>query len=428
MKLSTKILSQKSVRYQQMNDLYAAEKFVPNMKKITILTFVAYYLPGYKSGGPVRTIANMVEHFGDEFDFWIVTKDRDALDSEPYPNIAINDWNTVGKAQVYYASPDSLSFSKISKLIRETTYDVLYLNSFFNPHFTILPLLARRVGLLPDKPVVQAPRGEFSAGALSLKSWKKSPFLMLSRLFGLYGDLVWQASSEHEAADIQQIMGKKTAVRIIIAPVLPTLPGKQIFEPEEQFCRETGDPLRVIFLSRITPKKNLDFALKVLAKTTVFVVFNIYGPVRDESYWKFCESFLQKMPSNVSINYKGMVTPDEVPELMARHDLFFFPTLGENYGHVIPESLSAGTPVLIANTTPWRDLECAGVGWNLPLNQEESFVQCIEHCFHLDGEKYRQWRRKVKRYALERLSDPQIIENNRHIFMEAIKFNEKIKK
>lgn len=109
----------------------------------------------------MRTIANMVEHLSDEFDFWIVTKDRDAMDTVPYPNVAINDWNTVGKAQVYYASPESLSFLRLSKLIRKTTYDVLYLNSFFNPHFTILPLLARRVGLLPDKPVVQAPRGNF---------------------------------------------------------------------------------------------------------------------------------------------------------------------------------------------------------------------------------------------------------------------------
>lgn len=237
---------------------------------------------------------------------------------------------------------------------------------------------------------------------------------------------MWQASSEHEAADIQQTMGKKTADRIIIAPNLPPLPGKKIVETDEQYCKETGAPLRVIFLSRITPKKNLDFALKVLAKISVSVVFNIFGPVRDENYWTLCESLLRKMPPNVSIHYKGMVTPDEVPDLMAGHDLFSY--FGENYGHVIPESLSAGTPVLIANTTPWRDLECAGVGWDLPLNQEDSFVKCIEHCFYLDGEKYGLWRKKVKRYALERLSDPQILENNRHIFMEAIKSNKKIKK
>jgi len=40
-----------------------------------ILGLVEYYLPGYKSGGPVRTIANMVNQLSDHFEFWIVTRD-----------------------------------------------------------------------------------------------------------------------------------------------------------------------------------------------------------------------------------------------------------------------------------------------------------------------------------------------------------------
>lgn len=39
-----------------------------------ILCFVKYYLPGYRSGGPLRTIVNFIEHFGDEFDIRIVMK------------------------------------------------------------------------------------------------------------------------------------------------------------------------------------------------------------------------------------------------------------------------------------------------------------------------------------------------------------------
>lgn len=64
-----------------------------------ILTFVARYLPGYKSGGPVRTIANMVQQIGDDFDFRIVTFDRDALDVEAYPGVAIDDWCFMPRAK-----------------------------------------------------------------------------------------------------------------------------------------------------------------------------------------------------------------------------------------------------------------------------------------------------------------------------------------
>lgn len=34
-----------------------------------ILSFASYYLPGYKAGGPIRTLENLVENFSDEFDF-----------------------------------------------------------------------------------------------------------------------------------------------------------------------------------------------------------------------------------------------------------------------------------------------------------------------------------------------------------------------
>ncbi len=123
-------------------------------EKQSILTFVRYYLPGYKSGGPVRTIANMVEHLGDKFEFKIVTSDRDALDDEAYTEVEVDQWNQVGKAQVYYLSPESLKFSRIVDLINKTEHDLLYLNSFFDPTFTIKPLLARKLKRLFDKPVI----------------------------------------------------------------------------------------------------------------------------------------------------------------------------------------------------------------------------------------------------------------------------------
>ena len=48
------------------------ESITSGPKHLVILCFVAYYLPGYRSGGPVRTIANFVDHLGDEFDIRIV--------------------------------------------------------------------------------------------------------------------------------------------------------------------------------------------------------------------------------------------------------------------------------------------------------------------------------------------------------------------
>ena len=37
----------------------------------------------------------------------------------------------------------------------------------------------------------------------------------------------------------------------------------------------------------------------------------------------------------------------------------FLPSKGENFGHIIMESLAASTPVIISDLTPWKDLENA---------------------------------------------------------------------
>ena len=109
--------------------------------KLTLLVFVPNYLPGYKSGGPVRTIANLVEHLGNDYNFLIVTKDRDIQDKNSYPDIIANGWNKIGNTNVFYLSPDKSAFLCIMMIFKNTKFDIVYLNSFFNYRYSILPLL-----------------------------------------------------------------------------------------------------------------------------------------------------------------------------------------------------------------------------------------------------------------------------------------------
>ena len=158
-----------------------------------------------------------LDHLSDDIEFRIVTSDRDALDEAPYPGMRVDAWNRVGKAPVYYVSPEKQSIRGFLKLIADTPYDVLYLNSFFDPIFTQRPLLARGLGLLPTKPVVIAARGEFSPGALAIKRWKKVPYRWFASAIGLYRGLIWQASSDQEAEHIRRAIGA-TARNISVSP------------------------------------------------------------------------------------------------------------------------------------------------------------------------------------------------------------------
>ena len=393
------------------------------MTRRIILTFVGSYLPGYKAGGPVRSIANMVERLGDEFDFRIVTADRDMSDTEAYPNVAADAWNRVGNANVYYASPGGRSMWRIAQLMRETPHDIAYVNSFFDPVFTLRPLLARALGLAPRRPMVIAPRGEFSEGAVALKGWKKRPYIALSRVLGLYDGLTWHASSDLEADDIRREMGStnrgaSVARTIGIAPdlVLP-VEDEDLHAP----VRAASGPLSIAFLSRIARKKNLDFAIRVLSGVTVPVELSVYGVIEDESYWQQCQDLVRSLGSNIVVRYGGAVPHDLVGETLAAHDLFFFPTRGENYGHVIHEALAAGLPVLLSDQTPWKGLEAAGVGWDLPLCEPLAFAAAIERHARLSAEDRKVFRSRARAYAVAVSADEDAIAANVSLFRGARK-------
>ena len=75
------------------------------------------------------------------------------------------------------------------------------------------------------------------------------------------------------------------------------------------------------------------------------------------AYWEKCQRIIDDLPENIQVKYNGTIGHEKVVREMASHDLFFLPTLGENFGHVIFEALAAGCPILISDQTPWRNLE-----------------------------------------------------------------------
>lgn len=382
--------------------------------KPIILIFIGNYLPGYKAGGILRITVNTVDHLCNEFDFRIVTRNRDLGDDESYPNIKFNQWQQVGNALVYYLSPQLNMVKNISDLIASTPHHVLYLNSFFDP-LTISVLLCRKLRRSIFKPVIVAPFGEFAWASLKQKYSKKFIFIRIARLFGLYNNVTWRASSEFEAQDIIKVMEIKSDV-IHITGDLPIKNVPDVaFDAVFKSSFDSKD-LRIVFLSRISREKNLDYALKVLNKVKAKVIFDIYGPAENETYWKECQELIKQLPANVIVNYLGSVKSDQVLHIFSRYDLFLFPTGGEAYGHVIAECLISGTPVLISTETPWRNLQADGLGWDVDLAQFGFFVEIINKLALLSDIERLKKRAIVKTKIMERLLDPVVLESNRQLF------------
>lgn len=394
--------------------------------KPRILVLIDYYLPGYKSGGPLRTLHNMVEQLSDCFQFLIVTRDRDFNDSHPYDGLETGVWTSQGKAQVFYIPKNQWGVCSIRRILRETSYDILYLNSFFSPWMAGLPLLLRYLKQFDPVSIILAPRGEFSPGALQLKAGKKKLYMAVLFSLGLCRNLIWQASSDKEGVDIYNVFhkaGKGSDIKI--APDLPNLLYANKYIPNDNQISPTRlnptrlNSLKILFISRISPMKNLDFLLRVLRNVSSLVDLSIYGPIDDSNYWSICQALINDLPRQIKFEFGGEIEHERVGEIFKQHDLFAFPTRGENFGHVIIESLCAGTPVIVSDQTPWIAAP-DGALEVLPLDAEK-WRAAIERWANMQDSVLLKMRRGAFAYAKSYLESNNALEQNKELFFSAMK-------
>lgn len=381
----------------------------------TVLVLTGYYLPGRNAGGPIRSIANMVERLSDQFAFRIVAPDHDVGDRSAYVGLPRDEWQPVGKAEVLYVSASRLKRGGLLDLVRNTPHDLLYLNSFFHPAFTLAPLGARRVGALGRTPTLIAPRGELSPGALTLKAYKKRPFIGVSRLAGLYRGVDWHATSPDEVRDIGRTVGEGVAT-VHLAPNLTAPPR----EPAPLTVRKRPGELSLVFMSRINAKKNLLFALQSLARVSGAVTFDVIGPIEDAAYWQRCRAAIAQLPSNVRVNHLGAIDHDRVHDALSAYHVFYLPTLGENHGHAIVEAMASGLPVLISDRTPWRGLRDRQVGLDLDLARSDAFVEALDTFVAMDEAALGTWSAAARSYAGALMADPAAEMQTRRMLLEAM--------
>jgi glycosyltransferase involved in cell wall biosynthesis len=370
------------------------------LMKISVIILSEHYLPGYLAGGPIRSISNLVSELGDLIDFKIITSDRDHKSDRPYNNIVTGEWINVGRGLVLYTELKILRMWRLINVLRNVKYDALYLNSFFNLWFSIFPIIAWRLGIVRPTPILLAPRGEFSSGALGIKRWKKQIFIWLARASGIYKKLNWHASTEYEKNDIIKVMGV-SANQIYVARNLGSFRGIQ----SKSVGGQRESELSVCFLSRISRKKNLDFALKVLKHVKWPTKLSIYGPLEDKDYWMECENIIKQLPDHINVCYCGAVDPSDVVDTLSKHIMFFVPTKGENFGHVFLEAWLAGQMVLTSDQTPWRGLEEKGVGWDVPLNDERVFAGIIDDVGSWSDKQLASMKRKCAEFGQLHLKD-----------------------
>jgi glycosyltransferase involved in cell wall biosynthesis len=143
-----------------------------------------------------------------------------------------------------------------------------------------------------------------------------------------------------------------------------------------------------------------------LASACGEIQFDIWGPIDDGAYWETCQEQIRRLPNSIHVSYKGPVPQEQVRHVFAEYHFQILPTLGENFGYVILEALAAGCPVFISNQTPWRNLQAAGIGWDLPLGMSALWQHALQECIAMDDGIYQAMSQRARNFAERWVSSP----------------------
>lgn len=342
------------------------------------------------------------------YDLAIITKNRDLGAAEPYAEVQADVWTQApNNISTYYASV--LGKNKILSLIAAQKPDYIYINSMYSVYLSLIPIYYLLRQRQTQVKIVVAPRGMLQPHSLAVKPYKKKPFLFLMKLLGIHKKIVWQGTDEQEVGDIKKVLGSDIA-----AKVAPNLPKQQ--QPDFHPIPKEKGKASFVFLSRIHPIKNLHFFLSALPELMGEVVVDIYGSKEDETYWQTCQKLMAAFPAHIRAVYHKAVPPAEVAATLQQSHFFVLPTKGENFGHAIFDGLICGLPVVISNTTPWKNLAEKGIGWDLPLENKETWVKTLQVCVDMDNETYLQRAKNTWDFARAYKNNPELIEQVKTLF------------
>jgi glycosyltransferase involved in cell wall biosynthesis len=238
---------------------------------------------------------------------------------------------------------------KIRKIVRDT--EIIHTSSFFWFYNLIFIVL----GLIAGKHIVISPRGEFFPSALVRKKVFK---LFLIRLIGLRQKKIhFHVTSPDEETQVLRFFPNSRGVSII--PNFMSIPEKV----------ETGKKLQILFLGRINPIKNIDLLILAFAdfskETNDNWVLKIAGKAimdHEIDYLQELRDLSENLGSDINIEFLNGVYGLEKEQLISESYMSVLPSKSENFGNVVIESLSQGTPVIASLGTPWSILGKLKIG------------------------------------------------------------------
>lgn len=371
------------------------------MTEKTIFISIPWFLPAFKAGGPIQSIANMVNEIKDGYRFYIYTSNAD-LHNLPIAVTITNEWIEYNDyTKVWYAGKQERSQHLVEqvKLIKP---DTLFIIGLFDWHFNMVPLL-----YADATHKLLSVRGMLHPQALEQKPLKKKIFLQGLKWMKTYRKCSFHATDETEAGFIKNVFGPEANIKVA-ANFPRLLPVQNIPAKEKGF-------LKLVSIGIISPMKSYLPVIQALQEVRSVVHYDIYGPVKEAAYWEECLQAIKLLPANITVEYHRELPPHKVSSKLEGQHVFILPSKNENYGHAIVEALSAGIPVITSDGVPWLGLEEAAAGVNVTA-EPGHIKNAVEKFAAMDAGEYELFCKGAVQYITERVNTEALKENYKALF------------
>ena len=306
-------------------------------------------------------------------------------------SIEFNKWYRLNDFNVIYCSIDTYKSTLISKLDEN---DLILASGVCQLSQFLFNLRA----LSNNKLLVISPRGELFDSAIYHKGvfygWLKMLMFFIMRL--AYGrKVLYHVTSKEESVALMKVMGKKS--RFVNLPnymILPDVIPNESEKEQQEY---------LLYVGRINRIKNIHVLLHALSKsksfkTQKYKLYIVGQPVGQ--YYNELLQLIAELDLSDYVEFKGHIEGAEKNILYARAKCTLLISQSENFGNVVVESLTQGTPVIASEGTPWQSLGEKSAGFWIKADPDV-VAHTVDNILNLTDDSYMQMRENAYMLAKE---------------------------
>ncbi len=322
-----------------------------------ILHVIPSFYPATYFGGPIESTWNLCKELSlkPSIKIKVLTTNTNGPSRREIIKVKNNPMSFRKNLSVYYAKKNfgrDFSIDLLLRLYQEIFWaDVIHLTGVYS--FTTFPTLI--ISRLLRKRIVWSCRG-------SLQRWKDTKKKTLKFVWEILINILINNSETilHVTSELE-LKSTKKKIRNVSCALIPNGINVEQYSHKKEWIQE--GKLRIIFLGRIDPIKGLENLIMAISRLDKGLYLLKICGTGDKEYVKKLKVYAKEFGLEDEIEFTGHMNNQIKARNICASDILILPSYSENFGMVIIESLSRGTPVIVSKKTPWEEVTNIGCGF-----------------------------------------------------------------